>query len=328
MNFLPDETRRLIILDEVQKLPVLLDEVHRLIESRGFRFILTGSSARKLKRSGVNLLGGRAMLRMFPPLTADELGENFALAKALKWGMLPTLYDTSRSEDPDRYLNAYVRIYLNEEVMQEGVTRNAGHFARFLEAASFSQAQLLNMTSVARECQIHRKVVERYFEILEDLLLAERLPVFQRRAKRSVTQHPKFFFFDAGVYRTLRPSGPLDTVEETEGPALETLVFQHLRAFLARMDPAGRLYYWRTHTGLEVDFIVYSPHRFLAIEVKRRGRFSRFDLKGLRSFGEEYPEARLILLCGEEHRQRMDGVDIWPMDDALRHPEALLAYES
>lgn len=326
MNFLPAQGGSLVIVDEVQKLPALLDEVHRLMETRGLRFILTGSSARKLKRSGVNLLGGRAMPRTFPPLTADELGKDFDLARAMKWGMLPTLYDQAKEEDPEKYLNAYVRIYINEEVMQEGLTRNAGHFSRFLEAASFSQAQLLNITAVARECQINRKVVESYFDILGDLLLAERIPVFQRRAKRTVTQHPKFFFFDAGVFRALRPGGPLDSAEEIDGPALETLVHQHLRAFLARTDPTGRLYYWRTQTGLEVDFVVYSPHRFLAIEVKRRGKITRHDLKGLRSFGEEYPEARRILLCGENRRQVIDDVEIWPVEQALQHPESLLAY--
>lgn len=327
-SFLPGDASTLIIIDEVQKLPALLDEVHRLMETRGFRFILTGSSARKLKRSGVNLLGGRAMFHTFPPLTADELGKDFDFSKAVKWGMLPTLYDETKQVDPENHLSAYVRIYLNEEVMQEGLTRNAGHFSRFLEAASFSQAQLLNITSVARDCQIHRKVVESYFEILEDLLLAERIPVFQRRAKRAVTQHPKFFFFDAGVFRVLRPRGPLDSAEEADGPALETLVYQHLRAYLARMDPSARLHYWRTHTGLEVDFVVYSPHRFLAVEVKRRGSISRHDLKGLQCFGEEYPEARRILLCGEGHRQHIDGVEVWPLEQALQHPQDLLYYST
>jgi len=131
---------------------------------------------------------------------------------------------------------------------------------------------------------------------------------------------------DTGVFRVLRPGGPLDSEEEVDGPAMETLVYQHLRAYLARMDPAARLHYWRTHTGLEVDFVVYSPYRFLAVEVKRRGTISRHDLKGLQSFGEEYPEARRILLCGEGCRQRIDGVEIWPLQEALQQPENLLAY--
>lgn len=326
-NYLPTKGESLVIVDEVQKIPAILDEVHRLIETKGFRFILTSSSARKLKRSGVNLLGGRAVLRIFPTLTADELGDAFDLKTAIRQGMLPTLYDTNRTVDPGTYLNAYVRLYLNEEVMQEGLTRNAGQFSRFLEAASFSQAQVLNMTAVARDCQVHRKVVENYFTILEDLLLAERIPVFQRRAKRAVTQHPKFFFFDTGVFRVLRPSGPLDSLEETDGPALETLVFQHLKAYLAQKDPSARIYYWRTQTGLEVDFVVYSSHRFLAVEVKRRGSVTRHDLKGLLGFAEEYPEARRLFLCSSDRHQTLEGVEIWPMEQALKHPDELLAYD-
>lgn len=316
-----------VILDEIQKLPALLDEVHRLMETRNVWFILTGSSDRKLRRSGVNLLGGRAVTRHFPPLTAYELGEDFQLEKALNSGMLPTLYDDRRTITPEAYLSAYVQTYLREEVQQEGLTRNVGNFARFLEAASFSQAQVLNLSSVARECQVQRKVVEGYFTILEDLLLAVRLPVFQKRAQRAVTQHPKFFFFDTGVFRALRPRGPLDPVAEMEGPALETLLLQHLHAYLAQENSRNSLFYWRTKNGMEVDLVLYGEKRFIAFEVKRSHRVERSDLKGLLTFRAEYPEARLMFLYGGSHTLYMDGVEIHPMRDVLKCPELLLGSE-
>ena len=168
-----------IIIDEIQKLPSLLNEVHRLIEISNPWFIMTGSSARKLRQAGVNLLGGRAMTKHFHPLTAAELGEAFDLTKALKYGLLPSLYDTSKQIPPDEYLQSYVQTYLKEEVIQEGLTRNLSAFSRFWEAASFSQGQLLNITEVARECQIKRKLAESYFEILADLLIGIRVPPFQ-----------------------------------------------------------------------------------------------------------------------------------------------------
>jgi len=223
-----------IIIDEIQKLPSLLDEVHRLIEARNLWFILTGSSARKLRRSGVNLLGGRAITKHFHPLTAAELGDSFDLAKAVRFGLLPSLYDPCKNVPPDEYLQGYVQTYLKEEVIQEGLTRNLGSFSRFLEAASFSQGQLLNITEVARECQIKRKLAESYFDILEDLLIGVYLQPFQKRALRRITQHPKFFLFDTGLFRAVRPTGPLDVSAEIDGAGLETLVLQHLRAIITR----------------------------------------------------------------------------------------------
>ena len=204
-----------IILDEVQKLPRLLDEVHRLIERRRFRFALTGSSVRKLRRSGANLLAGRARTLTMHPFTASELGARFDVKRAIRWGMLPTVW--TGSSDPDGYLRGYVGTYLREEVQQEALVRNIGSFSRFLEAASFSQAAVLNVQTVAADCATNRKTVENHFDLLEDLLLAVREPVFRRRAARKLTTHPKFFFFDAGVFRALRPRGPLDSDDEIDG---------------------------------------------------------------------------------------------------------------
>ncbi|MFO7820765.1 MAG: DUF4143 domain-containing protein [Lentisphaeria bacterium] len=201
--------------------------------------------------------------------------------------------------------------------MQEGLTRNLGAFARFLEAASFSQGQLLNITEVARECQIKRKLAESYFQILEDLLLAVRLPVFGKKARRRLTHHPKFFLFDTGVFRTLRPTGPLDRPAEIDGAALETIFFQHLRAELEWRDPRAEIFYWRTATGLEVDFVIYSENTFTAIEIKRKRNIRRHDLRGMKSFAHDYPQARKILFYGGDHKERIDGVDILPLQSSL-----------
>ena len=193
-----------IIIDEVQRVPELLSEVHRLIESGGHKFILTGSSARKLRQKGVNLLGGRALTLHMHPLMCAELGSDFVFEHSLAFGQLPCAYTES---DPKRYLESYVGTYLREEVQQEGLTRNLAAFSRFLEAASFSQGGVLNVAAVARDAGVDRKVVQNYFSILEDLLLAVTITPFTKRAKRKLALHPKFFYFDTGVYRTLRPGG-------------------------------------------------------------------------------------------------------------------------
>ncbi len=253
-GLVPARHRGPVIIDEVQKVPALLDEVHRLIERRNLRFVLTGSSARKLKRQGTNLLAGRARTYFLHPLTAEELGDAFDLRHALEFGGLPTVWV---EDDPAKYLTSYVATYLREEVQQEGLTRNLAAFTRFLEAASFSQGNLLNISEVARECAVERKAVESWFQVLEDLLLAVRLPVFRRRAQRELVAHPKFYLFDAGVYRAVRPRGPLDAPSEIGGAAAETLVWQHLRALNDYADFGYTLHFWRTRGGLEVDFVLY-----------------------------------------------------------------------
>src|SRR5688572_3393440 len=214
-------TNKQIVIDEVQKLPGLLEVVHLLIERKtGQQFILTGSSARKLRRHGVNLLGGRAARLHLHPYMAAELGHRFKLETALRQGMLPLVWS---SEEPQAILEAYSGLYLREEVQMEGLVRNVGSFGRFLEAMSFAHAAVLNLAAVSRECQVSRKTAEGYLEILEDLLLGFRLDVFTKRAKRAVAAHPKFYFFDAGVFRTSRPVGPLDSPAELDGAALEGL---------------------------------------------------------------------------------------------------------
>jgi predicted AAA+ superfamily ATPase len=317
-NHIPPGYESLVIVDEIQRVPNLLDEVHRLIETQGLRFILTGSSPRKLRRSGVNLLAGRALTRPFFPLTAAELGAAFHLEKALRCGMLPTLYDQEKDVNPDDYLAGYVQTYLREEIVAEGLARQAGPFARFLESASFSQGQMLNISEVARDCAVHRKVAESYFGILEDLLIGIRVPVFEKRAKRRLVSHPKFYLFDVGVYRAVRPHGPLDAPEEIDGVALETLVFQELRALSHNLGYDYALHYWRTQGGMEVDFILYGSRGIVAFEVKRKRRLNGHDLRGLRAFLADYPMAKAYLLYGGEQTAYFDNITALPVADAIR----------
>lgn len=310
------EEKKVIILDEIQRIPELLGVVHTLIEEKkGWLFILSGSSARKLKRTGVNLLGGRALMRSMYPFTAAELGGKFNLDNVLSHGLIPLIFD---SDDPSSSLQAYIDLYIREEVQMEGLTRNIGNFSRFLEAVSFSHGSVLNISNVSRECHVERKVVENFITILEDLLLAYRLPVFSKRAKRAVSNHPKFYFFDAGLFRALRPSGPLDRPEEIAGPALEGLVAQHLRAWIDYKKQDSRLYFWRTSSGNEVDFIVYGKDTFLAIEVKSIATIRPQDLRSLKAFGQDYPEAERILLYRGTEKLLRDGITITPCEEFLR----------
>ncbi len=303
-----------IVIDEVQRLPVLLDEVHRLIERRRWRFALTGSSARKLRRGGANLLAGRARTLAMHPLTAAELGSRFDIRHSLKYGQLPGAYIET---DPSAYLASYSGTYLREEVQAEALTRNLDAFARFLTAASFSQAAVLSVSAVARDVGLPRKTVEGYFQLLDDLLLSVRLPVFTRRARRPMTAHQKFYFFDVGVFRALRPRGPLDSAEDIDGPALETLVLQELRATNDNHGLGYQLHFWHTRDHKEVDFVLYGERGLVAIEVKRAARFRDEDLAALRLFGEDYPMARRILLYGGQREYRVDGMQVLPLTSAL-----------
>jgi predicted AAA+ superfamily ATPase len=320
-NLIPPGFSDWIIIDEIQRIPDLLNEVHRLIENLNCKFVLTGSSARKLRKKGVNLLAGRAVTRYMHPLTAYELGDDYSLGHSLSVGQLPSAY---MERDPADYLESYIHTYLREEILQEGLTRNLQAFARFLEAASFSQASLLNISAVARECGVNRKLAEGYFHILDDLLLSRKLPVFAKRARRRMAAHLKFFFFDAGVYRTLRPKGPLDRPEEIDGSALETLVFQEICAVNDNWGLGYDLYYWRTASNLEVDFILYGEKGFYAIEVKRARTIRQRELSGLKAFLKDYPMAKGYLFYGGDRRMYQDGIELIPVSDGIRTLPMLL----
>lgn len=314
-GLIPKDYDDWVVIDEVQRVPELLNEVHRLIEARKLRFLLTGSSARSLRKKGVNLLAGRALTYNMHPFVVQELREDFNLEQAIQYGLLPM---SVTSEDPKKYLESYVQTYLREEVLQEGLTRNVGAFSRFLEAASYSQGNILNFSEIARELSINRLLVTNYFEILEDLLLAKRISVFAQRAKRKMVAHQKFYFFDTGVYKILRPSGPLDTREESDGAALETLFFQSLSAINDYQELDYKIHFWRTSTGVEVDFVIYGPRGLHAFEIKRASTITNKSLKGLRALKKDYPEAKLYIIYLGKLREQHGDVEAIPFGDALK----------
>jgi predicted AAA+ superfamily ATPase len=314
-RMIPEGFSDWVIIDEIQKIPSLLDETHRLIEARKLKFILTGSSPRKLRRGGVNLLGGRALTLGMYPLTAAELQGDFELKKALAHGLIPLAYT---AEHPRDFLESYIQVYLQEEIAQEGLIRNIGSFTRFLESASFSQGSILNVSTVARDCAVPRKTVEGYFDILNDLRIGYRIPLFQKRVRRKTQAHPKFYFFDAGLFRTLRPIGPLEDDGGTIGPALETLVLQELIALSSYLRKRYRIHYWRSANNMEVDFIVYGEKAFFAVEVTKANRIREDDTAGLKAFLNEYPMATAFLLYGGADRYYEDKIHFIPVTEFFR----------
>lgn len=303
----------IVVIDEIQRAPGILPVIHSLIEEETkVLFILTGSSARKLRREIGNLLGGRLLLRYMTPFIASELGPAFSLSKALKVGLIPMIW---QAPDPEEKIRNYVGVYLKEEVQAEGLVRQIGNFARFMEIASFSHGGLWNSTEIARESQVKRTTVDNYLHILEDLLLAFILPVFTRRAQRALVGHSKFYYFDTGVFRALRPQGPMDKEQEIEGPALEGLIAQHLRTWVLAQKQTHQFAFWRTQTKLEVDFVIYGPRGFWAIEVKRSIDLQPDDVKGLKAFHEEYPEASCFILYNGKQRIVYRGILCIPITE-------------
>ncbi|MFP4417947.1 MAG: ATP-binding protein [Chitinivibrionales bacterium] len=307
--------KKCFIIDEVQRIPELLSNIHLLMETEnGLQFILTGSSSRKLKQKGVDLLAGRAVVKHFHPLLACEMQNDFDLQQALINGMVPLIVS---AQNRDQTRNSYIDLYVNEEVKEEGLTRNIGNFSRFLEVISFSQGSVINLSEISRDSEVKRNTVDSYVSILEDLLIAVRIPVFTKRAKRALISNRKFYFFDCGVYRGLRPSGPLDDVSSLQGISLETLVLQHLRAWIDYAGKRIKLYFWRTRGGSEVDFILYGENTFVAIEVKNTMQPRAKDLSGLKAFMTDYPEVTPILLYRGHDRLRRDGVFWIPVEKFL-----------
>lgn len=316
-NLIPSAFQHWIIIDEVQKIPELLNEVHRLIEEKSYRFILTGSSARALRKKGVNLLAGRALTYTMHPMVYQEFSKDFNLHHAMTYGLLPNACTITNAEEAEDYLSSYIETYLREEVLQEGLTRNIGHFSHFLEVASFSQGSQINYSAIAREAMINQKVVVNYFSILEDLLIAFFLEPFTHRAKRKLTTHRKFYYFDVGVYRYLRPKGPLDSVEEISGAGLETLFVQHLRALNDYLKLQYKIHFWRTESGLEIDFILYGEKGLLAFEIKHRKSVTTRDFKALRIFQDDYPVAKLYLIYGGDEIEYHGAITVLPFEKAL-----------
>lgn len=286
----------ILIIDEVQRAPSILAKIHQLIEDPHFPkiiYILTGSSARKLKREGVDLLAGRAIVKTMHPFVADELGEHFNFKLNLKFGMLPLVWG---SPNPQETLNSYIALYLKEEIKAERFVKSLESFSRFLEAMTYSHGEVLNLSNISRESGVKRSTCDGHLEILEDLLLGYRIPIFKKKNRKQTIDTDKFYFFDSGVYQSLKPKGPLDDPGTTIGPALEGFVEQHLRAWLAYKNNNDKIYYWRTKSGNEVDFIIYGDQTFHALEVKNTTKIHRKDFSGLKSFLEDYPEAKAWFL--------------------------------
>lgn len=321
-EFIPKDYQDWIVIDEVQRIPALLNEVHRLIEQDHYAFVLTVSSARSLRKKGVNLLAGRALIYHMHPLVAQELGDQFDLKQVLSYGLLPSIVSEA---DPKAYLKSYVHTYLREEVLQEGLTRNLSAFTRFLEVASFSQGQVLNMSAIASDVGVNQKNISNYFDILDDLLLGFRLPIFIKRSKRQTVQHPKFYFFDVGVYQVIRPRGFIDTQAEIDGAGLETLFLQSIRALNDYYELEYQIYYWRTVSGVEVDFVLNGPHGFYAFEIKRAQTVSQNDAKSLRTFKQDFPDVTLYLIYGGSRQYNFGDVTVLPMLDALKKLLEILA---
>ena len=310
----PDPSRQ-VVIDEIQKVPALLDEVHWLIENRGLRFALCGSSARKVRRGAANLLGGRALRYELRGLASGELGEAFDLDRALNHGYLPSMYDSSR---PRRRLDAYIADYLREEVAAEGLVRNLPAFSDFLDAAALSDGEPVNYSNIARDCGVSGPTAKAYFGILEDTLLARWLPRWRRRAKRRLAGAPKLYFEDVGVVNRLARRGELQRGSDSYGKAFENWVFHELSAFLAYRELDDQLTYWRLPSGIEVDFVVGDMR--LAVEAKASARITSSHLKGLRTLAEEHPGiGRRALVCLEPRpRRTSDGIDIIGATDFAR----------
>lgn len=284
-----------IVIDEVQKVPQLLDEAHWLHENRGMQFALCGSSARKVKRGQANLLGGRAIRYELYGLTASEVGRDFHLDRMLNHGYLPRMYE---SERPQRLLNAYVADYLKEEVAAEGLVRNLPVFSEFLNMAVLSDAELVNFSTIARDCGVSSHTIKGYFQILEDTLLGRWLPAYTKRPKRRVIAAPKFYFADVGIVNHLAKRGELRPGSELYGKAFENWVFHELSAHNSYTEAFATLSYWRLASGIEVDFIVNDMQ--LAIEAKATTKITADHLRGLRALAQDHPRVKQrILVCLE-----------------------------
>ena len=298
-----------VVIDEIQKLPTLLDEVHWLHENRQVQFALCGSSARKVKRGHSNLLGGRAIRYEMFGLIAGELDADFDLARLLNHGYLPRIY---LAKQPRRLLNAYVATYLKEEIAAEGLVRNLPVFSDFLNMAALSDTEPVNFSTIARDCGVSSQTIKGYFQILEDTLLGRWLPSYRRRPKRRVAASPKFYFADVGTVNFLAKRGHLEQGSELFGKAFENWCFHELNAYNLYTETFAALHYWRLAGGTEVDFIINNME--IAIESKAARKISASHLKGLRSLVVDHPgvQRRLVVCCEDKPRLTDDGIEIIP----------------
>ena len=301
---------KVVVIDEIQKLPILLDEVHSLIEEKGIRFLLTGSSARKLRNRGVNLLGGRARTRQLHPFILRELREKFQLLKALDRGLIPSIYF---SDAPFEDLEAYAGNYLKEEIAAEAVVRNVPAFSRFLTVAGLCNGQMINYTNIANDAQVPRSTVQEYFQILRDTLLGHDLPAWRKSVKRKPVSTSKFFFFDIGVARFLQGRRGLEMRSPEFGEAFEAYIYHEIKAYCDYRGGCD-LRYWRSTSGFEVDFVINEK---TAIEVKGKANITRRDFKGLTAISEEERQENYIVVSLEDTPRKEGDVRVLPWKDFI-----------
>jgi predicted AAA+ superfamily ATPase len=308
---------RVVFVDEVQKVPELLDEVHGLIERLGVRFVLTGSSARKLRRGGANLLAGRAASLRLHPLVVGEHGPRFDLERALRIGALPAIV-AADDEDARARLRDYAETYLREEVLAESLVRHLGGFARFLDVAAAQCGELLNTAAVAREAAVAVRTVSEYFQILEDTLIGFRLEAWRRSARKRLVAHPRFYLFDTGVTNALnrRLTAALDPV--TRGRLFEQWLVLECRRLIDYAASETQLFFWRTNHGAEVDLLVERHGRLVAaVEITTSRRVSGADLEGLRSFADEHPAVPRFVVTPTAEPRRIEGTLVTNWADFL-----------
>jgi len=295
-----------VIIDEIQRIPELLNEVHWLISNRGVRFILSGSSPRKILRSGANLLGGRALRYELYPLVSAEVPD-FDLLRAINHGLLPHHYDAA---NPQKMISAYIGNYLRDEIVTEARIRNVGNFSRFLEAAALTNGEMVNYNNIATDSGVSATTVKEYFQILEDTLIGRYLPSFQKRPKRRVITAPKFYLFDVGIVNNLLSRGKIEMGTELFGKAFEHFIYQEIYAHSRYSEKEYPIYYWRTASQLEIDFVL-GDHE-VAVEVKATEQANTRHLKGLKAFAEEYETKKLILVSNDPLPRLVDNILILP----------------
>jgi predicted AAA+ superfamily ATPase len=307
-----------VVVDEIQKLPRLLDEVHDLIESTNLRFALTGSSARKLKRGAANLLAGRANTYHLYPLTHEELSSEFDLERALEIGLLPYLWSRKFTKTDERdFLEAYANTYIREEIQSEGIVRQIAPFAHFLDIAAVNDGQLVNYSNIARECGVSVKTAQEYYQILEDTFLAYKLEPWVKSIRKRLVAHPRYYFFDTGLTNALcRQFGKLNS--EVRGRRFEQFILIELLAFNRYHRKDFQFYFWRTHTGIEVDFIIARGDTpIAAIEVKSsNSSVTPESLHALKEFKKDYPATKAYIVSTLERSRLLDdGIEVLPWQD-------------
>lgn len=305
-SILATATGTVVIVDEIQKIPALLDEIHWLIVNHQTRFVLSGSSPRKIIRSGANLLGGRALRYELYPLIYAEI-PNFDLQRALNNGLLPRHY---LSDNPKKLISAYIGNYLRDEIIAEAKIRNIGAFTKFLEAAAFSNGEMVNYTNIASDCGVSSITIKEYFQILEDTLIGRFVPSYKKKPKRRVILASKFYYFDVGIVNYLLKRGNIEVGSEAFGSAFEHFIYQELYAHSNYSELNYTISYWRTASQIEVDFIL-GDHK-VAIEVKGTDNVQSRHLKGLRSFSEEYEVNKLIVVSNDPLERIVGDVTVLP----------------